>query len=137
MRISLDTGAVCPTRAHPSDAGLDIHSPREAVVCAHDSLVIPTGVHVELPPGTAGLVVSKSGLLTNHGITSTGLIDEGYDGEIVVTLINHSNEDYHIYRGDKITQLVVFPVMYPIIELVDKIDTGSERGSRGFGSSGK
>ena len=116
MHIALDKAALKPTRAN-------------------GSLTIRTGVHVELPPSTAGLLVAKSGLCVHHDITSTGLIDEGYDGEIVVKLFNHGDEDYHIRRGDKITQLVVMPVLYEPVEVVDEVHSGP-RGSRGFGSSG-
>ena len=136
MYISLDPGAFPPTRAHATDAGLDIKSPRNGLLRAHDSLVIRTGVHVELPLETAGLLVSKSGLMTNHDITSTGLIDEGYDGEIVVKLFNHGDEDYQIRAGDKISQLVVIPVLYPEVVIVPHLVNGEPRGSSGFGSTG-
>ena len=136
MFISLDPGAFPPTRAHATDAGLDIKSPVKALVRAHDSLVIRTGVHVELPLETAGLLGSKSGLMINHDITNTGLIDEGYNGEIVVKLFNHGNEDYEIRVGDKISQLVVIPVLYPTVEIVPYLVNGGPRGSQGFGSTG-
>ena len=136
MFVALEPGAFPPTRAHATDAGLDIKSPVKALVRAHDSLVIRTGVHVELPLNTAGLIVSKSGLMTNHDITSTGLIDEGYDGEIVVKLFNHGDEDYQIRAGDKISQLVVIPVLYPEVVIVPHLAIGGPRGSHGFGSTG-
>ena len=136
MFVALEPGAFPPTRAHATDAGLDIKSPVKALVCAHDSLVIRTGVHVELPLETAGLMVSKSGLMTNHDITSTGLIDEGHDGEIVVKLFNHGDEDYEIRVGDKISQLVVLPVLYPEVVIVPHLVNGGTRGSHGFGSTG-
>ena len=136
MFVALEPGAFPPTRAHATDAGLDIKSPVKALVRAHESLVIRTGVHVELPLNTAGLIVSKSGLMTNHDITSTGLIDEGYDGEIVVKLFNHGDEDYQIRVGDKISQLVVLPVLYPEVVIVPHLANGGPRGSSGFGSTG-
>ena len=136
MYVSLDPGAYIPTRAHATDAGLDLRSPKECVLRAHDSVEIRTGVHVELPLNTAGLIVSKSGLMTNHDITSTGLIDEGYSGEIVVKLFNHGDEDYHIREGDKISQLVVIPVTYPTVNIVPHLVNGGERGAAGFGSTG-
>lgn len=137
MRVKLDEGAYKPERAHATDAGLDIRARNSAVVPAHRSKVFWTGVHVQLPPGTAGLLVSKSGLNTRHDITSTGLVDEGYSGEIVVKLYNHGDTDYTVSKGDKISQLVVIPVWEdPLIEVVDEIDAG-ERGDAGFGSTGK
>lgn len=136
MRISLDKGAFAPERAHPTDAGLDLRSPISIVVHAHDSVNIDTGVHVEIPNNNCGLVVSKSGLNCKFSILSTGLIDEGYDGQIRVKLYNHGDTDYFVDRGDKISQLVVLPVNYVDVELVDSIE-GKERGSNGFGSTGR
>lgn len=136
MKVKLDANAFEPTRAHSTDAGLDLYSPKNVIVCARQSEVIKTGVHVELPEGCAGLLVSKSGLNVKHGLLSTGLIDEGYTGEIAVKLYNHSESDYLIKRGDKISQLVVIPVRYESVKLVDRLDE-TERGNNGFGSTGK
>ena len=136
MRVKLDVGAFAPTRAHSTDAGLDLYATEDAIISAGSNAIFHTGVHIQLPPGHAGLLVSKSGLNMFHNITSTGLIDEGYTGEIVVKLYNHGNESYSIKRGDKISQLVVFPVAYECVEIVDNLDD-SERGTNGFGSSGK
>lgn len=92
MRIQLDEGAIMPSRAHKADAGLDLMARECQTVPAHGSAIFRTGVHVETPEGCAGLLVSKSGLNVRHDITSTGLIDSGYTGEIVVKLDN-SGED--------------------------------------------
>ena len=137
MKIKLDQDAFMPVRAHETDAGLDLRARETQVVCAKESAVFRTGVHIKLPRGTAGIIVSKSGLNVRHDITSTGLIDEGYDGEIVVKLFNHGGEDYKVKRGDKISQLVIVPVRYEGIDVVDDLKQHSERGSKGFGSSGR
>lgn len=136
MKIKLDSGAIAPTRAHDTDAGLDLYSPIEINIPSGWSRYINTGVHIQLPHGTAGLIVSKSGLNVKHGITSTGLIDEGYTGAIRVRLYNKSPEDYQIHIGDKISQLVVIPVLYEPVEIADAIE-GGERGDNGFGSTGR
>ena len=135
MRIRLDPWAKMPIRAHDTDAGLDLCAAFEQTVPPRGSAVFRTGVHVELPPGTCGLLVSKSGLNVNADITSTGLIDEGYCGEIKVKLYNHGNKAILISEGQRISQLVVIPVLYEPIELVDEI-SGGERGDNGFGSTG-
>ena len=137
MKIKLDDGAFMPERAHDTDAGLDIRSMERQWVFAHSSAIFHTGVHVELPKGTCGLLVSKSGLNTKFNITSTGLIDEGYIGEIVVKVYNHGEVNYLVNAGDKISQLVVLPVLYESLDAVDDLDETSDRGSDGFGSSGK
>jgi dUTP pyrophosphatase len=154
MRIKLDNGAKMPTRAHSTDAGLDLYCPDMGIGSFHippkGSVVIDTGVHIELPTiyaypsdnlpieafKTVGFLKSKSGLNVNHGITSEGVIDFGYTGSIKVKLYNHSNDWYTIKEGDKISQLVILPVYLPTLELVTDLDE-TERGDNGFGSSGK
>lgn len=136
MKIKVDMGGYVPSRAHNTDAGMDLRTPVAVTVPAHGSVVVDTKTHVELPQGCAGLIVSKSGLNVMHGITSAGLVDEGYTGSIRVRLYNHSDEAYTFEPGDKVTQLVVFPVVYVPLEVVDSID-GGERGSDGFGSTGR
>lgn len=136
IRVKLDVGAFLPERAHPEDAGLDLRSPVSVVVPAHGAAVIDTGVHVELHAGTAGMLKSKSGLNTKHGITSEGVIDVGYSGSVVTKLYNHSDEDYFVNAGDKITQLVIANISTPAVKLVEEID-GGERGENGFGSTGR
>lgn len=136
MRIKLDAGAFEPVRGHADDAGLDLRSPVDVVIPAQGGAVIHTGVHVELPTGTAGLLVAKSGLNMKHSITSTGLIDAGYSGEVIVKMLNHGGQPYKVSRGDKITQLMVVPVIIDEVEIVDEIESG-ERGADGFGSTGK
>lgn len=148
MKIKLDEGAYMPTRAHDTDAGLDLYAREDKVVPAGGSVCFDTGVHLELPMfffdmgvgldavPTAGFLKSKSGLMVNHGITSDGTIDFSYRGSLVVKLFNHGTEDYHVHRGDKISQLVIVPVLTPTLEVVTELDE-TERGNNGFGSSGR
>lgn len=135
MRIKLDPGAYPPERAHPDDAGLDIRSPICARVPAWGSVDIDTGVHVEIPYSAVGFLKSKSGLHFKNGITSEGVVDCGFSGSIHVKLVNHTDEDFTVCRGNKISQLVVLPIYLPTVELVDELPE-TERGDRGFGSSG-
>lgn len=136
MKVILDKDAYMPTRAHDTDAGLDIYAKERKLVWANSSILFRTGVHVQLPIGTAGLIVSKSGLNVHHDITSTGLIDEGYTGEICVKLFNHGKEHYMVEKGDKISQLVIIPVLYEDCELVESFPE-TDRGTNGFGSTGR
>lgn len=136
MEIMLDNGARMPSRGYETDAGLDLRTPKAMTVPAYGSATVDTGVHVSLPHGCAGLLVSKSGLNVKHDITSTGLIDEGYHGSIVVKLYNHGGEDYAFEAGDGITQLVVVPVIRESLEQVSAFRP-SERGDAGFGSTGR
>ena len=137
MKIVLDDGAYMPERAHPTDAGLDLRTPRYVYVPVHGSVVIDTGVHIELPPGTFGHLESKSGLNVNQGIVSLGgIIDEGYTGSIVAKLYNLSDTDYFFAKGDKIVQLIIQPYIAPNMEVVDTLND-TDRGSQGFGSTGR
>lgn len=137
MKIMLDKGAHMPSRAHDTDAGLDLRTPIKVTVPAHGSAVIDTGVHVQLPPNTVGMLKSKSGLNVKHGITSEGVIDAGYTGAIKVKIYSHGDDDYAFEAGDKITQLVILPLAYVgELEQVSELDD-SERGDGGFGSTGR
>ena len=147
MKIKLDTGAKMPTRAHETDAGLDLYTPVDVKVpgCTCDvwddyaivgSAVIDTGVHVEIPRGYTGFIKSRSGLNVKHGLAAEGVIDCGYTGSIVVKLYNHTHKDYFFKAGEKIAQLVLLPIITPDLELVDSLEE-TDRGSNGFGSTGK
>ena len=136
MRIKLDKGAYMPKRAFAADAGLDLFSPVNVDIPPRGSVTIDTGVHVELPENTVGMVKSKSGLNVKHGIQSEGVIDVGYTGSIRVKLYNHSADWYMVNNGDKISQLVIMPILTPDLELVDELDE-TERGNGGFGSTGR
>ena len=136
MKIKLDKGAYMPEYAHGTDAGADLRSPHDVIVPNKGSAVIDTGVHIELPPNTVGMLKSKSGLNVKHGITSEGVIDVGYVGAIKVKLYNHSDKPYEVKAGDKISQLVIMPVIHQPFELVDELED-TERGDGGFGSTGR
>ncbi len=136
MEIMLDEGAFTPTRAHDVDAGLDLYSVEDGVIPARGSAVFNTGVHVNILPGFVGFIKSKSGLNVKHGITSEGVIDAGYTGAIIVKVYNHSDKDYLIKRGDKVTQLVILPIATPKVKIVGGFEE-TERGNSGFGSSGR
>ena len=137
MKIVLDENAIMPERANPNDAGLDLISPVDVNLLAGCREVIDTGVHVEIPQGYVGLITSKSGLMAQNGILTSGTIDSGYTGSLRVVLFNLDDNDkiLQIKRGRKIAQLVIFPIISPELEVVDKLDE-TARGSGGFGSTG-
>ena len=136
MKFQVDSMGYAPTRSHPDDAGVDIRAAFNLDVPPRGSVVVCTGVHVEIPKGYCGLLVSKSGLNITEDMTTTGLIDSGYDGQILVKVYNHGTKTRHIQAGQKITQLVVVPCLTEDIEIVDRIQ-GGERGANGIGSTGK
>lgn len=136
LKIMLDPGAKIPTRAHNTDAGLDLFSREDAVIHPNSSGEFDTGVHVAIPAGYVGFLKSKSGLNVKHSVQSEGVIDAGYTGSILVKLFNHGSAAVHIQKGQKITQLVILPIITPDLELVDSLEE-TERGNGGFGSTGK
>ena len=152
MNIALDHFAVIPTRAHDTDAGIDLKSPDRYTVKGVDVVggtnegavwgtievgkqVVDTGVHVQLPKGTVGMIKAKSSLYSK-GIYCEGVIDEGYTGSIKVVLYNHTPKDFEIRKGDKIAQLVILPCLTPELKIVDSLEE-TERGDGGFGSTGR
>lgn len=128
-----------PTRAHQDDAGLDLKSATDVNLAPGERALIPTGASIALPSGTVGLVCPRSGLAAKHGITivnAPGVVDAGYRGEIKVALLNtDAKETFCVSRGDRIAQLVILPILTPTPHLVDSLDN-TDRGDRGFGSSG-
>ena len=136
LRVSLDDMAFAPCRQHVSDVGIDLKAKEDQVVPARGYAIFDTGVHIELQENTAGLLVSRSGLLMNHDITSEGLIDPKYTGSIRVKLINHGDKDYKVKAGERITQLLIVPFVNEPVEIVGSIKEEEERGDNGFGSTG-
>ena len=137
MKIMLDDGAFAPIRAHETDAGLDLIAKERVKIWPGMSACIDTGVHIELPHGYYGKVESKSGLNVKHNIVSCGgVIDEGYTGSIVVKLYNLGDKAYVFNPGDKVAQLVIQPYVAPELEIVKELSE-TDRGSNGFGSTGK
>ena len=136
----LDPGIALPQRAHPGDAGLDLRSSIDVEVAPGARAMVPTGLAVAIPDGFAGLVLPRSGLASKEGLTlanAPGLIDAGYRGEIVCAVVNLDRaRTVTITRGDRIAQLVVVEI--PTAEPVEVEDLpASDRGSGGFGSSGR
>jgi dUTP pyrophosphatase len=136
----LKEGALLPSRAHEGDAGLDLHACEAAHIGPGERWSVGTGLGVEIPDRHAGLVLPRSGLARDHGISlvnSPGLIDSGYRGELRVLLLNNDPADtFRIEAGDRIAQLLLVP-----IALAEPIETASlaesARGEGGFGSSGR
>ena len=135
MKVMLDPGAIMPTRAHPTDAGLDLYALKTVTIPARGRATVDTGVHVAIPEGYVGMLKSKSGLNVKKNILGEGVIDAGYTGPIVVKLYNQGDEDVTIEAGMKLIQLVILPILTPQLEQADSLDE-TDRGAGGFGSTG-
>lgn len=141
LRVArLSDGARLPERAHPGDAGLDLHAAEAARIEPGARTSVGTGIAIEVPEGHAGLVLPRSGLAARHGITlvnAPGLIDSGYRGEVRILLLNTDREEaFDIEPGDRIAQLVIAPVTEAVAVEVDELSESARRGG-GFGSSGR
>ena len=137
--FTLDEGATAPTRAHSTDAGLDLYSLESANIPPGGRELISTGVRVSIPPGYVGLVCPRSGLAHRAGLTvlnAPGIIDAGYTGEIKVNLHNADYLLQHVGIGDRIAQLVITPIPDAHLAQVDSLDA-TERGDNGHGSTGR
>lgn len=135
----LDKDMPMPAYAHEGDAGLDLHATISADLHPFERLLVPCGIAVEIPSGYAGFVIPRSGLSVKHGISivnAPGLVDSGYRGELKVNLINlDAKETYHIERGDRIAQISFLAVPSATLQVKTEL-AASERGEKGFGSSG-
>ncbi len=135
MKVMLDPGAKMPSRAHLTDAGMDLFAMESVNIPPCGYVKLDTGTHVAIPKNYVGLVTSKSSLM-QQGITCRGTIDSGYRGSIQAVLFNHSHNYVKIEKGQKVTQLVILPIITPELELVESLEE-TDRGDGGFGSSGK
>lgn len=139
--LRLDPDLPLPAYARAGDAGVDLVAREDVTLApAGGRALVATGIAIALPDGYAGFVQPRSGLAFKHGVTclnTPGLIDSGYRGELKVCLINHDpSEPFEVTRGERIAQLVVQAVEHVNFVAVDALDE-SERGDKGFGSSGR
>jgi len=136
----LSEGAPLPSRAHPGDAGLDLHAAEAATIGPGERASVGTGIAIEVPDGHAGLVLPRSGLAARHGIAlvnAPGLIDSGYRGEVRVLLLNTDRgERFEIVPGDRIAQLLIAPFAAVDPVAAERL-AASARGGDGFGSTGR
>ncbi len=127
-----------PSMGNPGDAGYDLRCADDEVVPARSRHTINTGVSIAMPAGYVALVHPRSGLAAKHGITvlnAPGTVDAGYRGQILITLVNHSDEDFKIARGDRVAQMLFQKFEQAGFVSVTELP-GSQRGTAGFGSTG-
>ena len=131
--------AAVPQGAYPGDAGLDLVACERVELAPGERVIVPTGIAVAIPEGYAGLVIPRSGLAVDHGISlvnTPGLIDSGYRGEVRVIALNTDRErPFTVEAGMRIAQLVVTPVPEVDVVVLDELPE-TVRGAAGFGSSG-
>ena len=136
----LDENAIIPTYGTEFSAGADLYSlPGEkTVIEPHKTVMMHTGLSMEIPEGYAGLIFARSGLASKKGLApanKVGVVDPDYRGEFMVALHNHTDEVREVEGGERIAQLVIVPFLKAEFEEADEL-CETKRGSGGFGSTG-
>lgn len=137
----LNENAIIPTYGTEFSAGADLYAlPGETVTIEpHKTVMIHTGLAMEIPEGYAGLIFARSGLASKRGLApanKVGVVDPDYRGEFMVALHNHTDEPREVEGGERIAQLVIVPFIQGSFETVEEL-SDTERGEGGFGSTGK
>lgn len=133
--------AKLPLKGHANDAGFDLYACLDEPVTIepHKTVLVGTGIAIELPEGTFGAVFARSGLATKSDLApanKVGVVDSPYRGEVMVALHNHGECIREVSGGDRIAQLVVMPYVAASLNWSDELND-TDRGSGGFGSTGK
>ena len=136
----LDPRAVVPTYGTPYAAGADLYAMADAPIeiAPGQTVLVHTGIALEIPEGYAGLIYARSGLAAKRGLApanKVGVIDADYRGEIMVALYNHSPIPQTVESGERIAQLVIAPFLQAAFEECDDL-SNTQRGEGGFGSTG-
>lgn len=139
----LHPDAITPTRSHPHDAGLDLYALENTIIPDGETVLVKTGIAVDIPAGYEGQVRPRSGLTLKGDIkVNLGTVDSGYNGDVgVITTCTFpvgsvfSGTSYTVLKGDKIAQLVISPIVTPSVEIVEELESESARGTNGFGST--
>lgn len=136
----LNEEATLPTYGSELSAGADLYNLAEDIkIAAHETVLVHTGLSVEIPEGYAGLIYARSGLASKRGLApanKVGVIDADYRGEIMVALHNHSEKEATVEAHERVAQLVITPFLRVEYELSEELSE-TERGSGGFGSTGR
>lgn len=133
----LHPDAKMPTYAHDGDAGFDLYALKTHTITPGSRVSVGVGLAMEIPNGYVGLIWDKSGLSLNHGLkTIGGVIDAGFRGEVAVSIMNLSTDDYIIEAGHKVAQMLIQKVERAEIKEVAEL-SNTTRGANGYGSTGK
>ena len=135
IQLLSDKGTL-PSKANRFDAGFDLYASENALIHPQERLLVSTDIAMAIPKGHVGLIWPRSGLAVKKGVdVFAGVIDSGYRGEVKVCLYNSGSEILEVEEGDRIAQLLIQKAENYFIKKVESLDD-SERGDKGFGSSG-
>lgn len=141
--LKLREDAILPTRNNPTDAGMDLYALEQTFIPLGSTAILKTGIAIETPVGFVAKIEDRSGLAAKGLRTGAGVVDASYRGEIGVVLHNLTNSTgsigqqrgYVVNKGDRIAQILIYKVETPSIKEVKEL-SNTDRGSKGFGSSG-
>ncbi len=139
--VKLNEKAIVPTYGSKCAAGADLYALLEnecVTVAPNETLLIHTGISLQIPDGYAGMIFARSGIATKRGLApanKVGVIDSDYRGEIMVPIHNHSSVPQHLQNGERMAQLVIMPYIQAQFTETDNLDN-TDRSSGGFGSTG-
>ncbi len=138
--IKLNPNAIVPTYGTEYAAGADIYTLSDDVVTINpgETVMIHTGIAMQIPDGTAAFIFARSGIATKRGLApanKVGVIDSDYRGEVMVPIHNHSNEVQHIESGERVAQMVIMPYVKAEFVESDNLEE-TDRATKGFGSTG-
>ena len=141
MKVQKLRDVKTPNRGTTVSAGIDFYVPEDfetTTLAPGESVLIPSGIKVQVPRGYALIAFNKSGVAVKQGLSvGACVVDEDYEGEVHLHMINTSSKEQVIATGQKLVQFVLIPVSYFDVEVVDEIQSrNTERGAGGFGSTG-
>lgn len=136
VEVKLSEGATIPTKGSEGSAAYDLKCSFEMIVPSFETRIINTGVHMSIPKGYYGQVLSRSGLASKGIIVVGGVIDSDYTGEIKVIIQNLSNLDYIFGKNDKVAQIAIIKLFDGELKIVEELNY-TLRNNQGFGSTGK
>jgi len=135
MKIVLLDKELTPYKKYKDDAGIDLRAGENVILCPGEARTLSAGIQVQIPKNHVGIIKSRSSYF-KQGIVIDGVIDCGYTGTVGIMCNNTSNVARKISKGDRIAQLVVLPCLIEDMEIVEELPE-SERGGKGFGSTGE
>ena len=142
-KIFMTDGMDAPSYSRDGDAAIDLKASKDITIPARDHKLVPTGFHIAIPENHVGLLFPRSGNALNDGIglrNSVGVIDSNYRGDVGAILDNATDEEFHVTRNTRIAQLIIIPIPHVTLESCSKKEfdnLNTNRGDKGFGSSGK
>lgn len=126
-----------PKQAHDTDAGFDLHSTTRVDIPPGGSMLVGTGLLMEIPEGWCGQINPRSGMASTHKVVvGARIIDSGFRSEVMINLINHGPEIFEVTKGMRVAQILFLPVLTDVIEVSTSDFSESTRGTGGFGSTG-